>query len=80
VAERNGEGERAARLLGAVRTLAERPGIIGFAQRQESQLAQSSTLKTLGEEVWRPLYAQGHALSLEEATTEALGEEKGKAE
>jgi non-specific serine/threonine protein kinase len=74
VADRTGNGERAARLLGASVTEAERQGIIGFEERVEYEAVLSSTQAALGEAVWGAAYAAGQTLSLEEAIVEALSD------
>jgi predicted ATPase/transcriptional regulator with XRE-family HTH domain len=74
VADRLGEGRRAARLLGASATEAERHGIIGYTAYLEHEAAQASTRAVLGENAWAAAYAAGRALSQEEAIAEALGE------
>jgi serine/threonine-protein kinase PknK len=73
VANQTGEYLRAARLLGASATEAERHGIIGFEAYPEREAAQASTWAVLGAEAWTAAYTAGRGLSLQEAIMEALG-------
>jgi predicted ATPase len=77
VAYRTGNGEGAARLLGASVTEAERQGIRGFEERVEYKAVRSSTWAALGEDVWGAAYAAGQMLSLEDAIVEALSDTNG---
>jgi predicted ATPase len=74
VADQMGDGERAARLLGASVAEAERQGILGYLEKPEFLAVQSSTRALLGEEGWEVAVAAGKALSLAEAVSEALGD------
>jgi predicted ATPase/class 3 adenylate cyclase len=76
VADQMGEGERAARLLGASATEAERQAILGYGERIEREAALASLRAALGEDAWTAAYAAGRALSLEEAIDEALETEQ----
>jgi predicted ATPase/class 3 adenylate cyclase len=74
VADRMGDGERAARLLGASAAEAERQGILGYLEKPEFLAVQSSIGALLGEEGWEAAVAAGKALPLAEAVAEALGD------
>jgi non-specific serine/threonine protein kinase len=68
-----GQGERAARLLGAAATLREalsapQPTV----DRVDTEQAVAAARTALGEEAWSEEFAAGRALSLESAITEAL--------
>jgi predicted ATPase/class 3 adenylate cyclase len=70
-----GQGEQAARLLGAAAVLREtigapRPSVEADLNEQTVAAARAA----LGEEAWAAAFAAGGALSLEEAIAEALGE------
>jgi len=68
-----GQGERAARLLGAATALRERLGA-PLSGPDLAELAQAVALAqaALGEAVWATVFAAGQALPLEEAIAEAL--------
>src|SRR5262249_48929485 len=74
VADRMGDGGRAARLLGASTAEAERQGIIGYLEKPEYLAVQSSMRALLGEQAGEAALAAGKALSLAEAVAEALGD------
>ena len=69
-----GQGERAARLLGASATQRE---VLGAPQPPQEQAdvkqAVARARAALGEEAWAVAFAAGEALSLGEAIAEALG-------
>jgi len=77
VADRMGNAERAARLLGASATEAERQGIIGFEERVEYEAVLFSAQAALGERIWGAAYAAGQTLSLGDALAEALSDTNG---
>jgi predicted ATPase/transcriptional regulator with XRE-family HTH domain len=69
------QAERAARLLGASAALREQMGAPLLSQgRADIEQAAVQARTTLGEDAWEAAFAAGRALSLEEATAEALGE------
>jgi non-specific serine/threonine protein kinase len=69
------QAERAARLLGAAAALREQMGApLGSQGRAHIERATAQARTTLGEDAWEAAFAAGRALSLEEATAEALGE------
>jgi non-specific serine/threonine protein kinase len=75
VAGREGQCERAARLLGAAASLRETSGATPDpALRAEVESMVPVVRATLGEADWAVAFAAGQALSLEEAIAEALGE------
>jgi predicted ATPase/class 3 adenylate cyclase/DNA-binding XRE family transcriptional regulator len=76
VADRAGHGERAARLLGASASEAQRQGIIGYVAYLEHESAQASTPAAFGDDAWAAAYEAGRALSREEAIAAALGDEE----
>jgi hypothetical protein len=68
-----GQGERAARLLGAAAALRETLGAPQPPQEQaEVEQAVAATRAALGEDAWAAAFAAGRALSLEQALAEAL--------
>jgi predicted ATPase/class 3 adenylate cyclase len=75
-----GEGEHAARWLGAADVVREELGTPRSRWEQsDMEEAVAEALVGLGEEAWQATYTIGRALSLEEAIAEALGED-GKAD
>jgi non-specific serine/threonine protein kinase len=70
---RAGQGERAARLLGAATALRERLGA-PLSGPDQAELAQAvaAARAALGAEAWATAFAAGKALTLEEAIAEAL--------
>jgi non-specific serine/threonine protein kinase len=70
-----GQGEQAARLLGAAATVRERLGTPQPPdnQRQVERMV-ASTREALGEHAWTAAFMAGQALSLEAAVAEALSE------
>ena len=70
-----GQGERAARLLGASAALREALGVpLPAPDQTEVEQAVAAAREALGEGAWVAAFAAGQALSLEEAIAEALGE------
>ncbi|MGO8948870.1 MAG: ATP-binding protein [Ktedonobacterales bacterium] len=70
-----GQGQRAARLLGAALAVRETLGTPKSAPEQaDVDKAVAAARAALGEEAWAAAFAEGHALALEEAVAEALGE------
>ena len=68
-----GQGERAARLLGAAAAVRETIGAPQPPQEQtDVEQAVAAARAALGEEAWAAAYAAGRALSLEQAIAEAL--------
>jgi hypothetical protein len=74
VADRQGAGVRAARLLGADTSARERMGMLGWAIGASTEMAPAATRAMLGDDIWDAAFAAGRVLSLEEAIAEALGE------
>jgi tetratricopeptide (TPR) repeat protein len=73
-----GRAERAARLLGAAAASRERVGMrrpMTVPTADDIEAAVVLARAVLGEERWVAAYAEGRALTLEEAVAEALGEE-----
>jgi predicted ATPase/transcriptional regulator with XRE-family HTH domain len=69
-----GQGEQAARLLGAAAALRESIGTPQPPPEGASvETAVAAARATLGEEAWAAAFAAGRALSVEEAIAEALG-------
>jgi hypothetical protein len=74
-----GQGERAARLLGAAAAQRETLGTPQPPQEQvEVEQAVAAARAALGEEAWAAAYAAGRALSREQAVAEALHEMDGE--
>jgi tetratricopeptide (TPR) repeat protein len=69
VAARQGDPERAARLLGAAESLAEHHAAVGLRLEREFY---SPARERLGEARWRAAYADGARLSFEQAVSLAL--------
>ena len=70
-----GQGERAARLLGAATAVRERLGTPLTASSQtDVEQAVAAAQTALGEEAWAAAFAAGRALSLEQTIAEALKE------
>jgi hypothetical protein len=70
-----GEGEQAARLLGAAAAVRERLGAPQLPDdRQELEQLVASAREALGKPAWTAAFTAGSALSLEAAVAEALGE------
>jgi hypothetical protein len=70
-----GQGERAARLLGAAAALREALGAPQPAQdRADMEQAVAAVRGALGEKTWVAAFEAGQALTLEEAIAEALSE------
>jgi tetratricopeptide (TPR) repeat protein len=70
-----GQGARAARLLGAAVAVREMLGAPQPPQeRADTEAAVAPARAALGEASWAAAYAVGHALTLEAASAEALGE------
>ena len=69
VAARQGESERAARLLGAAESIAEHGGPVGSRLEQEFY---SPARERIGDTRWRAAYADGTRLSFEQAVSLAL--------
>jgi tetratricopeptide (TPR) repeat protein len=79
VTGQQGEGERAARLLGAGTALSAHMGVFpGDWELAMYEAAVAPARAALGEEQWAAAYAVGQAMTLEEAMAEALGEETGE--
>jgi non-specific serine/threonine protein kinase len=75
VAEPAGQGERAARLLGAAAAVRETLGAPPPPEeRAETEQGVAAARAALGEERWAAAFAAGQALTLEQAIAEALGE------
>jgi hypothetical protein len=75
VAGRESQGERAARLLGAAASLRETSGATPDpALRDEVEAMVPVVRAALGEERWAAAFEAGKAMTLEEATANALGE------
>jgi predicted ATPase/DNA-binding SARP family transcriptional activator len=70
-AARDGEAERAARLLGAAESLSEVPHAVGVKLEQEFF---SPARERIGDARWRAAHADGARLSLDEAAGAALGD------
>jgi non-specific serine/threonine protein kinase len=71
-----GQGARAAHLVGAATAVREALGAPQPpAERADVEQAVSAARAALSEQAWGAAFAVGQALSLEEATAEALGEE-----
>ena len=71
-----GRGAFAARLLGAAAALRAELGTPQPAQEQaDTAQAVMAARAALGEEAWAAAFAAGHALSMEEAIAEALGDD-----
>jgi predicted ATPase len=71
-----GQGEQAARLLGAAAAVRERLGAPQSPDyRQEVERLVASARQALGEQAWTAAFTAGKALSLEAAVAEALGEQ-----
>jgi predicted ATPase/DNA-binding CsgD family transcriptional regulator len=76
-----GNGEQAARLLGAATALREAIGAPGpSVERAMTEQAVAEARRALGEEAWAEAFAAGRAMTLEEAIAEALGEDEGAAD
>jgi len=72
-----GQGERAARLLGAADALWQRRGVrIGPGSFAEREQATAPVRASMGEVAWAAAYAAGQALSLEVAIAMALSREE----
>lgn len=68
-----GQGERAARLLGAAETLRESLGApIPPLERADVELAVAAARAALGEQSWAQVFAAGREFTLEQAIAEAL--------
>jgi predicted ATPase/class 3 adenylate cyclase len=71
-----GQGERAARLLGAAGAVRDMLGApVPLQDRVDIEQAVAAEREAMGEQAWQAAYSDGRALSLEEASAEALGEE-----
>ena len=71
-----GQGEQAARLVGAAATVRERLGAPQAPDvRREVEQMVASAQEALGERAWTAAFTAGQALSLEAAVAEALGEQ-----
>ncbi|MGO8947315.1 MAG: ATP-binding protein [Ktedonobacterales bacterium] len=76
-----GQGRRAARLLGAATALRETIGAPQPArEHDDTEQAVAPARAALGEEGWMAAYVAGHAVTPEQAITEALGEARARAE
>lgn len=74
-ANEGAQAKRVARLLGAAAALREQVGVSpGKRGRVTVERMAAEARLTLGEEQWAAAFASGHALRLEEAVAEALGE------
>jgi tetratricopeptide (TPR) repeat protein len=73
-ASEGAQAERAARLLGAAAALRERVGALRGPRQGDVERMAAPARAALGEDRWAAVYAEGWALSLEEAIAEALGE------
>jgi hypothetical protein len=68
-----GQGERAARLLGAAAALRETIGApLPLPERADVEQAVAGARAALGEAEWTAAFAAGRMLSLEQAIAEAL--------
>ena len=74
VATQVGDGERAARLLGACVADTKRHGVVGYEEAHTGDVVYARIRAALGEERWAAAFEAGLALSREEAIAEALGE------
>jgi hypothetical protein len=80
VAGQSGQGERAARLLGAASMLEEQAGIVREQIEQSTREAFVVAARAaIGEDAWTAAFTAGHTLSLEEAIAEALANTGGEA-
>ena len=75
VATQVGDGERAARLLGACVAEAKRQGLVGYEEAHKGDEVYARIRTALGEERWTAAFEAGRALSREQAIAEALGED-----
>lgn len=74
IAGSTGQGERAARLLGAAAALRERIGAPQpLPERVVSEQAVAHSRELLGERAWAAAFSAGHECSLEQIIAEALG-------
>jgi non-specific serine/threonine protein kinase len=71
-----GQGERAARLLGAAGVVRDTLGApVPPQDRVDIEQAVAAEREAMGEQAWQAAYSDGRALSLEEAIAEARGED-----
>ena len=77
MAAMQGRPERAARLLGASAALREEIGTpLPPIVRTDHDHASNAAREALGEEAFEAAWAAGHAMSLEEAISEVVGENR----